>query len=196
MYCQGINQLCGFVYLYLPFNRVLMIRGFEGLLNPPKNKPYPKLDQLIIEAVKDLIERIYSFLNQFIEIEKLTDLYLIYEGQHPKKTLTRIEIRNPKEVKRDNALHEKEVWIANTCEEFGISAKKVLREFKANGLKYATTARKLSSKTRTLSPNRLKKLIRLIYEFPEIYDAVLDHPPPGVETMKKGGQVIKVDFGS
>ena len=54
---------------------------------PPGTKPS--------EAIKDLIERIYTFLNRFIEIEKLSDSYPIYEGEYPQK-LVRIEIRNPK----------------------------------------------------------------------------------------------------
>ena len=57
-------------------------------------KPFTKLDQLIIEAIEDLMKRIYTFLSRFIEIEKLSDFYLIYdEGKYP-DTLERIEIRN------------------------------------------------------------------------------------------------------
>lgn len=47
----------------LPFNRVLMIRGFANLLNPPKNKPYPKLDQLI-RSIYDFPELYDSFFEQ------------------------------------------------------------------------------------------------------------------------------------
>ena len=45
-----------------------------------------------------------------------------------------------------------------------------------------------------MTSNKAKKLVRELYHFPEIYDSVLEQPPPGIEPRDKGGEVINVKF--
>ena len=180
---------------HYPFNRVMMIRGFDMLLYRPKKKPYKKLDMYIIEATKELIGKIYTFLERFIEIEKTTDLYLEYKGDHMARKLIDCSIRNVKEAVQEAAVQAKMKWITDTCSEFNSSPKKFLEVFKENGFKYAPAARAVSGKSATMTANKVKKLVREIYDFPEIYDSVLDVPPPGVEPRSEGAEVIEVEFG-
>ncbi len=180
---------------HLPFNRVFMIRGFDSLMRGRKNKTYNLIDQYILEAVKKLTNKIYSFLDRFLDIEKVTDLYLEYEGRIYGNKIIGCSIRNVKEVKRETFLHKKEEWIIDTCSEFKISPEQVLEAFKKNDMKYAPTARMISSKSATLTASKAKKLVREIYGFPEIYDPIIDKPPPGVEARSKGAEVIKLQFG-
>lgn len=180
---------------YMPFNRVLMIRDFDSLMRGRKNKPYNLIDQYILEAVKELTKKIYSFLDRFVDIEKVTELYLEYEGRIYGSKLIGCSIRNVKEVERETFLHKKEKWIIDTCSEFNISPEQFLKAFKKNGLKYAPTARMVSTKSATLTASKAKKLVREIYDLSETYDSIIDEPPPGVEPRSKGAEVIKLDFG-
>jgi hypothetical protein len=179
----------------LPFNRIFMVRGFDILLYRSTKKPYSKLDMYIIEAVKELTGKIYTFLNRFVEIEKITGLYLKYKGDHMDRKLIDCKIRNVKKAAQEAAVKAKMKWITDICSQFNISPKKFLKVFKENDFKYAPTAKAVSTKSPTLTANKVKKLVREIYDFPEIYDSVLDVPPPGVEPRSEGAEVIKVEFG-
>ena len=53
----------------------------------------------------------------------------------------------------------------------------------------------VSTTSSKMTSHKAKKLIRALYHFPDIYDSVLDHPPPGVEPRSMGGEVINVKFG-
>jgi len=46
-----------------------------------------------------------------------------------------------------------------------------------------------------LTVSKAKNLVNEIYGFPEIYDPIMDKPPPGVEARSKGAEVIKLQFG-
>ena len=185
---------------YLPFNRVFMIRGFNRLLFRFDGKTYDKIDEYLFEAIDRLITTIYTFLSYFIEAEEVTKLYLEYQDveEHQIRRIKRkfigAEIRMVEEVERERAVKKKLGWISDRCQEFGISPQEFLEIFKTNEMKYAPTARQISTETANLSPNRVKKLVCELYDFPEIYDPVLSQAPPGVKPRRKRGEVIKVDF--
>ena len=185
---------------YLPFNRVFMIRGFNRLLFRFDGKTYDKIDEYLFEAIDRLITTIYTFLSYFIEAEEVTKLYLEYQDveEHQIRRIKRkfigAEIRMVEEVERERAVKKKLGWISDRCQEFGISPQEFLEIFKTNEMKYAPTARQISTEIANLSPNRVKKLVCELYDFPEIYDSVLTQPPPGVKPRRKKGELIKVDF--
>lgn len=180
---------------YMPFNRVLMIRSFKSLMRGWKNKTFDVLDQYILEAVKKLTNKIYSFLDRFVDIEKVTDLFPEYEGGIYGSKLIGCSLRNVKEVERETFLHEKKKWIIDTCSNFNISPEQFLEAFKKNGMKYAPTARMVSTRFAKLTASKAKKLAREIYDFPEIYDPIIDKPPPGVKPRGKGAEIIELEFG-
>ena len=169
---------------HLPFNRVFMIRGFNRLLFRFDRENYDKIDEYLFKAIDRLIDNIYTFLNYFVEVEEITKLYLEYQEmdghqiRRLKGKFVGAEIRKVVEVEKERAVKKKLGWISESCQEFGISPQEFLEIFKTNGMKYAPTARQISTKTANLSPNRVKKLVSELYNFPEIYDSVLTQPPP------------------
>lgn len=179
----------------LPFNRVLMISDFGPIMNRLQKGSYDRIDQYIAEAVFRLIREIYVFLDRFIEIEKITDLYIDYAQDRRRGKLIDCRIRSVKEAEKEKRLKQKEKWIESICEEFGVTPKSFLKTFKKNGLKYAPTCRKISTATSRMTPHKAKKLVRELYHFPQIYDSVLKVPPPGIESRSEGGEVINVKFG-
>lgn len=180
--------------MHYPLNRVLMIHDFKNIRALKDGTPFKKLDYFILGAIKDLIDLIYLFLDRFIEIEKITDLYFDFKGEYSRRRLISFEIRNVKEAEAE--LHSKKsfAWILDTCAQLKTTPKKVLESFRANDMKYPTTARALTPPQKTLSPQKLKKLVHEIYSHPKIYDPILDCPPPGAEPRKSGAEIIKVNF--
>lgn len=184
----------------LPFNRVFMIRGFGRLFYRLEGESYEKIDECLFRATEHLINDIYAYLSYFVEVEEITRLYLTYEerkrrsGRGMEHKLVGAEIRNVEEVERECALLKKKEWIFYTCNEFGISPHEFLEVFKANGMRYAPTAKQISTKSAKLTPQRAKKLVREIYGIREVYDLILTQPPPGLESRKKKGELIEVDF--
>jgi hypothetical protein len=178
----------------LPFNRVFMIGDFDRIMVSLQEGSYDRIDQYIAEAVRKLINEVYVFLNRFIEIEKITDLYIEYADARRLDKIIDCRIRNVKEAEVEKMLTLDKKWIEDTCKKFGITPKKFLKEFKKNGLKYAPTCRKISTKSSKMTSNKAKKLVRELYHFPEIYDSVLEQAPPGIEPRDKGGEVINVKF--
>jgi hypothetical protein len=179
----------------LPFNRILMISEFNPIMGRLQEGSYDRIDQYIAEAVCKLINEVYVFLDRFIEIEKITELYIEYAGARRPDKITDCRIRNVKEAEAEKMLTRKQKWIEDTCKEFGITPKKFLKAFKKNRLKYAPTCRTISTESSRMTSNRAKKLVRALYHFPKLYDPVLDQPPPGIEPRSKGGEVISVTFG-
>jgi hypothetical protein len=169
----------------MPFNRVMMIRNFASLKNT--KKAWRNLDTLILEAIKHSITSVYRHLERFIEIHKVTDLYLKYRGEH----IIGWDILDVETVEAGKAMADQIDWIKKTCKEYSITPKTVLKLFKENGMKYASTARGLSKKGKAISPDRTKRLIHQIYQSFEIYDEFFDTPPPG---LNPGATVIPVKF--
>ena len=100
---------------HLPFNRVLMIRDLGRINKGYKRKKYDKIDRFMIKWVKGIINDIYTFLDRFIEIEKITDLYLQYKDGHRRDKLVSCEIRNVREAEKEFELQKKMQWIDDTC---------------------------------------------------------------------------------
>jgi len=171
-----------------------MIGDFDRIMVSLQEGSYDRIDQYIAEAVRKLINAVYVFLNRFIEIEKITDLYIEYADARRLDKIIDCRIRNVKEAEAEKKLTIDKKWIEDTCKKFGITPKKFLKEFKKNGLKYAPTCRKISTKSSKMTSNKAKKLVRELYHFPEIYDSVLEQAPPGIEPRDKGGEVINVKF--
>lgn len=180
--------------LHYPFNRALMIHDFKNISAPKEGKPFNKLDNFILGAIKDLVDLIYLFLDRFIEIEKITDLYFDFKGEYVHRRLINYEIRNVREAEAELRFKKCIAWITDTCAQFTTTPKKVLESFKANDMNYAATASALSPPQKTLSPEKLKKLVHEIYKHPGIYDPILDCPPPGAEPRKNGAEIINVNF--
>jgi hypothetical protein len=185
----------------LPFNRVFMIRDFE-IFNYWVNheKSIERIDEYLAKAVESLIDHIYSYLRDFVDVIELTRLYLKHKEEKQAQRRGReiafagFEIGNVEEVEKERTAKKKKKWIDDICREFLTTPEEFLKEFKANEMMYALTAKKFSNKSKKLSLARTKKLVLELYDFPEIYDSVLDQPPPGIQTTDQKGQIIPVSF--
>jgi hypothetical protein len=113
-----------------------------------------------------------------VEVEKIADLYL-ERGDNYQKVIE-AKIRNVEEVEKETKIRKKMDWIRRVCDEFQMTPETFLKAFKDNKMKYAPTAKKFSTKSKNLTASKVKKLVRGLYEFPEIYGAVLGEPPNGV----------------
>ena len=177
---------------YLPFNRVLMLRKVGHIVIGYKRKRYDKIDQAILRWIKHLIDEIYSYLERFIEIVKITDLYLEYKEDRPRilGKIVGCEIRNVKKAEKEIELQKKMKWITDTCSKVEISPNQFLKVFNEKGMKYAPTAKAIATKSAKLSTSMVKKLAIELYGFPEIYDSIINQPPPGIEPRSKGAEII------
>ena len=178
---------------YLPFNRILMLRKVEHILIGYKGKRYDKIDQFILRWIKHLIDEIYSYLERFIEIVKITDLYLEYKEDQPRilDKIVGCEIKNVKKAEKEIKLQKKMKCITDTCSKVKISPNQFLKVFNEKGMKFAPTANAIATKSAKLSASMVKKLAIELYGFPEIYDSIINQPPPGIEPRNKGAEIIK-----
>ena len=129
---------------------------------------------------------IYLFLSHFVDIKKITDLYLTYDSDFGtcKKPRRMIDcaIKNVEEAEKKAAIKAKMDWIKKVCKDYKNTPRKFLKVFKKNDMQYSPTAKELSLEAKILTPQMTKKLAVMLYDFPEIYEAVLDEPPKGIES--------------
>ena len=164
-----------------PYNRLLMIRSFSHLVYKGKKSNYNKIDCCLIRATKDLIDTVLSHINHFVDVVRITDLYITRQKDWRK--IKEIKILNVKETEKKE--HQKLAFeeIQILCDEFSITPEQVIQVYKNNDFKWAPTARELSRPNirHQLSTKRLKKLIQNIYYHTDVYSKLLKKPPQGCE---------------
>ena len=186
-WCYWDNSWTG--YGSLPFNRILMIRGFGYYLY---ENSFDKAEIYLIKAVKKLFGNIYSFLNRLIDIKIVEDFYLTYQGYGLDEKLVDCRIRSVEEVEVEEQKKKREEWLKENFHKKGLSPEEFLQLFKRAGLKYKTTSKLLANIVK-VSPYQIKSLVnRLFDEYPEIYDKILKIPPHGKKPRES--RVVKVDF--
>ena len=179
----------------LPFNRILMIHDFEYLYHKHHDKSFDQSDDYLLQALQDVIREIYTFLNNFIEVIKLEELYLEYaEGaRFSDKKLIGCRIRNVSDVRKESVERSRKEWLHKTFDNIlVISPEQFLETFKEAGMKFATTAKLISvtSKKKVTSATVKSTVLQLYNQHPDIYDRVLSAPPPGAQPREN--KVVRI----